>query len=200
MAQSPQPFPTPPTGSQRRRVRRRPREVPPSWQASTQRSSTGVLDPTRCIAGRWVGCAVCSGRGSRWGYTRPLFSLCRATGNVPLAGVPHRSSPTIGGRCCVEFLNSYSARAWLRCPLFVHDEALIATRSPQTSVSSSRADHSLRRLSVRRSRKGTGFLSCRGVASEVRPEAAGQSDIPPCSPLPQTVARPEVAGRYGDLW
>ena len=55
-----------------------------------------TLQSTSLVAG--VGCTMRSGRGSRLDYTRPLFSLCRATGNVPLAGVSHRSSPAIGGR------------------------------------------------------------------------------------------------------
>ena len=54
-------------------------------------------------------------------------------GNVPLAGVSHRSSPAIGGRCRVEFLNSYSARAWFFCLLVVHTEALVALPTPSVA-------------------------------------------------------------------
>ena len=55
-----------------------------------------TLQSTSLVAG--VGCTMRSGRGSRLDYTRPLFSLCRATGIVPLAGPPRCSSPAVGGR------------------------------------------------------------------------------------------------------
>ena len=66
-----------------------------------------TLQSTSLVAG--VGCTMRSGRGSRLDYTRPLLSLRRAAGIMPLAGAPLCSSPAVGGRRYLCLLDAYIA-------------------------------------------------------------------------------------------
>ena len=111
-----------------------------------------TLHTTSLVAG--VGCTTRSGRGSRLDYTRPLLSLCRAAGIMPLAGAPLCSSPAVGGRRDLWLLDAYIAwpGLWvlLPCSLQLPGSDHGVTASLRHTV------YFLRRGSSRRLQSGVG--------------------------------------------